>query len=436
MGSSNICDTLMQNKLFALVDCNNFYASCERVFNPALENKPIVVLSNNDGCIVARSREAKRIGISMAAPVFKCEALIKKYGVHVFSSNYALYGDMSRRIMDILSEMAPVVEVYSIDEAFLDLKGFSEIDLNKFAIRMRKRIRKWTGIPVSIGIGPTKTLAKLANHVAKKNPSLKGVFNITDHPATDKILDQIKVDDIWGVGRKYAYFLNRHCIYTALQLRCASPEWVKKNMTINGLRTVSELQGISSIPIDNMPAPKKGITSSRSFGIPVRKYDDLREALSSYVVRAAEKLRSQSSVTSAIYVFVGTNRFKKKDPQYSNSFTALLPVATSFTPKLIKYACECLKKIYRPGYLYKKTGVIFTEIVPASGIQQSLFDINPDEARTRRLMEAVDKVNGRLGRDTLRYAATGINRIWKMKRELCSPRYTTCWHELPVVSAS
>ncbi len=426
----------MHKKQFALVDCNNFYASCERVFNPALENKPIVVLSNNDGCIVARSREAKRIGIPMASPVFKCETLIRKYGVHVFSSNYALYGDMSRRVMDILSEMAPVVEIYSIDEAFLDLTGFSEIDLDKFSIMIRKKIRKWTGIPVSVGIGPTKTLAKIANHVAKKNPSLKGVFNITDHPATEKILDQIKVDDIWGIGRKYAYFLNRHCIYTALQLRFASLEWVRKNMKINGLRTVSELQGISCIPMDNMPLPKKGITSSRSFGVPVKRYDDLREALSSYVVLAAEKLRLQKSVTSAVYVFVTTNRFKKKDPQYSNSFTALLSVPTSFTPKLIKCACECLKKIYRSGYSYKKTGVIFTEIVPESSIQQSLFDTDQNDLKSRNLMKAVDRINARLGKETLRYAATGINRIWKMKRELCSPRYTTCWHELPKVSAS
>lgn len=429
----------MQRKLFALVDCNNFYASCERAFNPALENKPVIVLSNNDGCVVARSKEAKKIGIGMGVPVFKCRDLINRYRVHVFSSNYALYGDMSRRVMDILSEMAPVVEVYSIDEAFLDLAGFGADGdqgrhfINEFTREIRKKILTWTGIPVSIGIGPTKTLAKIANHVAKKNARLGGVFNITDHPATDMILDRIKVEDIWGIGRQYAYFLNRHCIYTALQLKNSPPQWIRKNMTVNGLRTVTELNGIQCLSMDCMPASKKGITSSRSFGSPVQTYPALREALSSYVTRAAEKLRLQSSAASVIYVFLATNRFKKEDPQYSNSLTAILPAPSSFTPELIRTAGHCLEKIYRSGYSYKKVGVILTEIVPDCSIQQDLFGKSADDDRKRRLMKVLDALNARLGSDTLRYAATGIRREWKMRRMLCSPRYTTCWHELPEV---
>ncbi len=417
--------------IFALVDCNNFYVSCERVFDPSLQNKPVVVLSNNDGNVVARSNEAKKIGIPFGAPYFKLKDMIKKHGVRVFSSNYTLYADMSRRVMDTLAYFSPEMEIYSIDEAFISLTGLNR-DLAQYGSDLRKLVKQWTGIPVSIGIAPTKTLAKLASEVAKKNPSCKGVFNITDHPHMDKILDSIEVKDVWGVGMQYTRLLNRHGIYTALHLKNANDGWVKKNMTVMRLRTVLELRGKPCLDLENSPSPKKGIVSSRSFGRPVESLEELKEALASYVSQACKKLRFQNSMASTVTVFLSTNRFKQ-EPQYCNSGTYRLANPSSYTAELIRYSLEILEKIYRSGYRYKKVGVAFTEIIPGDDVQNDLFVPPEDNKRSQKLMQTVDKINRTMGSNTLHYAAEGIQKPWQMRRAFLSPRYTTKWDEIPVV---
>jgi DNA polymerase V len=285
-------------RVYSLIDCNNFYVSCERVFNPKLEGKPVIVLSNNDGCVIARSNESKALGIGMGVPVFKCKDLIKKHKIQVYSSNYTLYADMSQRVMDTLAQFTSDVEVYSIDEAFLSLSEFMSLNLTEYARDIRSTVKRWTGIPVSIGIGSTKTLAKVANKLSKRNPQYGGVFDITSHTQMNELLEQIRVEDIWGIGRQYTKLLNQNGIYTALQLKNASDTWIRKHMSVSGLRTVWELRGISCIPLEEAPPSKKAIISSRSFGRPVESLEELKEAIASYISRASEKLRAQQSVTS------------------------------------------------------------------------------------------------------------------------------------------
>jgi len=421
--------------LFALVDCNNFYVSCERVFNPRLEGRAVVVLSNNDGCVIARSNEAKALGIKMGAPAFQHKDLFRKNGVLVYSSNYALYGDMSQRVMETLGRFTPRIEIYSIDEAFLSLEGFDSTSLTEYAHLIRSTAKKWTGIPVSIGIGPTKTLAKLASKVAKKYRKLNGVFDLTDHPAMEKILDSVDVGDVWGIGPRYRTFLVRHGIRSALDLNRAGDIWVKKHMTVMGLRTVKELRGIPCFGLEELPVPRKGIMSSRSFGRPVESLEELKQALATYVSRAAEKLRSQRSAAAIVHVFLLTNRFKPREPQYGNSSTAILPIPMDYTPNLIRWAHRQLGKIYKPGYRYKKTGVFLTEIVPRDRIQLNLFTQNYPHEKNRKIMRVVDLINARWGTDTVRYGAEGTQKEWKMRRNLLSPRYTTQWSEIPVVKS-
>jgi len=420
-------------KIFALVDCNNFYASCERVFNPRLEGKPVVVLSNNDGCVIARSEETKALGIKMGQPAFKSEKLFKKHGILVYSSNYALYGDMSDRVMETLRQFARDMEIYSIDEAFLSLPYTTPEQMTDYAREIRKTVKKWTGIPVSIGIGPTKTLAKVASKIAKKYARFKGVFNITDHEKTDQILEKFPVGDIWGVGPRYEAFLKRHGIKNALQLKRAHDAWVKKHLTVMGLRTVMELRGVPCFSLEQMPAARKGIMSSRSFGRPVESLDELKEALATYTAIAAEKLRSQHSAATILHVFLMTNRFKKNEPQYYSSSTTILPVASSYTPELIRFACEQLEKIYKPGYRYKKIGVFLAEIVSQDRIQLNLLSLDYPHERNKTLMQVVDKMNQRLGPGTVQFGAEGTRKEWHMRRKLLSPRYTTQWSEIPVV---
>jgi DNA polymerase V len=421
-------------EIFALVDCNNFYVSCERVFNPKLEGKPVVVLSNNDGCVVARSNEAKALGIKMGIPAFKCKDLFKKYKVYVYSSNYALYGDMSQRVMDTLTQFTPHIEIYSIDEAFLQLMGLTSVNLVDYARYTKSTVKKWTGIPVSIGIGRTKTLAKVANELAKKNPQYEGVLDITNHPQLDKLLDSVDVADVWGVGRKYTQLLKQHSIYTAFQLKNASDQWIKEHMTIAGLRSVKELRGISCISLEEIPLPKKGIISSRSFGKPVETLKELKEAVAAYVSRAAEKLRAQGSAASFIQVFLTTSLFK--GPQYSNSSSTQLPIPTAYTPELIYYAHQNLKKIFKSGYRYKKAGVMFSGILPEDKIQPNLFRPSYSSDRRKILMRTVDRINTKWGRNTIQFAAAGIKRAWKMRQFRRSPRYTTQWNEIPKVKLS
>ena len=420
--------------MFALVDCNNFYVSCERVFNPMLEGRPVVVLSNNDGNVVARSNEVKDIGLDFGAPLFKCESLIAQHGIHVFSSNYTLYGDLSRRVMDTLGQFTPDMEIYSIDEAFLSLDGLRHMNLTEYGRIIRKTVTQWTGIPVSIGIAPTKTLAKLANRIAKKDPGYNGVFDITAHPRTEELLDSISVEHVWGVGPRYAKLLARNGVRTVWELRDMPDRWIRKHMTITGLRMVMELRGISCIPLEEAPPPKKGIVSSRSFGHPVESLEDLKEALASYVSRAAVKLRVQKSRASVMGVFLTTNPFKN-EPQYSNYRVLRLPCPTSYTPNLITFAHDVLETMFREGFRYKKTGVFLEEILPEDDAPLDLFSSPPDSDRKHSLMRTVDRINGRRGAGAIFYASEGIGREWRMRRSKLSPRFTTRWSEIPVVRA-
>jgi len=420
--------------LFALVDCNNFYVSCERVFNPKLAGKPVIVLGNNDGIVVARSNEAKALGVPMGVPAFKFQPLIRKHDVQAFSSNYALYGDMSQRVMETLQQFSPEVEVYSIDEAFLGLTGFTHTNLTDYGCTIRATVKRWTGIPVSVGIAETKTLAKIANHHAKQSTESSGVFDLTTWPDRDSLLAQVPVEDVWGIGPAHARRLSRHGITTALALRGADDQWIRKQMGVVGLRTVQELRGFSCMPLEQCPPPKQGITCSRSFGRPVTTLVEMREAVAAYTARAAEKLRGEQLAASALTVFLTTNPFKE-EPQYSNALTIRLPVATEATPELLRVALQGVESIYRDGFRYKKAGVMLLGLVPVSQVQSNLFD-HVDRERSKRLMRAVDSVNARDGADTVRFAATGLAQRWRTKFTKRSPGYTTNWHELPLVQVS
>ena len=414
--------------MFALVDCNNFYASCERVFRPELEQKPIVVLSNNDGCVIARSNEAKDAGIGMGAPAFLMEALIREKGIHVFSSNYALYGDMSDRVMRTLATFTPNIEYYSIDEAFLGLTGLQE-NLFTFGSRMRQTVKQWTGIPVSVGIAPTKTLAKVANRWAKKKVRALGVHVLDTESTIEEALMHTEVEDIWGIGRQHAAFLRRYGIETGFQLRQADDAWIRKHLTVVGQRMLNELRGVSCLALEEVPPAKKGMCNARSFGAPQETYSQLAEAVSTYATRLAEKLRNQGSAASCMQVFLQTNRFKPEEPQYYNSQNVYMPVATNDTGELVHYALVGLKLLFKKGYKYKKAGVFLTGIVPQSQVQKSLFDYE-DRDKKQALMQAVDKVNQLMGRDTVRVASAGFDRKWKLRQERLSPCYTTRWKDV------
>jgi DNA polymerase V len=421
--------------LYFLVDCNSFYVSCERVFKPALRNRPVVVLSNNDGNVVALSREAKELGLlPFGATFFKVQQMVRAHGIAVFSSNYTLYGDMSRRVMETLAEFSPEMEVYSIDEAFLFFRALGA-DPVGYGAMMRDRVRQWTGIPVSVGVAPTKTLAKLACRIGKRDPARGGVCALVDPAGIDELLDSVDAGDVWGVGGQYREFLRKNGIRTARELRDAPDRWVRRNMTITGLRTVWELRGVSCIPLDEVPAAKKAIVSSRSFGVPVEGPADLSEAVAAYAARAAEKLRSQRCVAGSVAVFLSTNPFKEDDPQYSNGVAVRLSVPSSYTPRLIHAAVRLLGLMYRRGYRYKKAGVMLYEIMPQHDAQLDLFSRFHDTERTRRLMRTMDGVNRTQGRGALFFASEGIARQWRMRRSFLSARYTTRWDEIPAARA-
>ncbi len=419
--------------VFALVDCNNFYASCERVFNPKLNGKPIVVLSNNDGCVVARSNEAKALGIGMGVPEFQIRSVLRTHRVQVFSSNYTLYGDLSQRVMETLEQFSPHIEVYSIDEAFLSLLGFARRDLTEYGRQIRRTVKQWTGIPVSVGMAETKTLAKIANRIAKRNPDMGGVCDLLACPDREALLEGVAVEDVWGIGPNYARLLNQHGLTTALQLRQADDQWIRKHLGIVGVRLVYELRGHSCLDLDECPAPKQGITCSRAFGRSVCTLADMEEAVSSYVSRAAEKLRGEGLAATVLTVFLMTNAFTD-EPQYRNSVTCSLPVGTDTTSELIRVALKGLRSIYRDGYRYKKAGVMCTALVSASQVQPDLFD-HQDRPRSKRLMAALDAVNDRWGAGTLEYASSGLTKTWKTQFHRRSLAYTTDWNELPFVRA-
>lgn len=418
--------------VFALVDCNNFYVSCERLFRPALNTRPVVVLSNNDGCIIARSNEAKSLGLVMGGPYFKQKALLRRHGVQVFSSNYALYGDLSNRVMATLQQMEPDVEIYSIDEAFIRLPAQGDRTFCQQGRRIKKTVDQCVGIPVSVGIGQTKTLAKLAATVAKKERCREGVFHFEDDRQRDKILAGISVQKVWGIGSRSCKKLNRHGVYTALDLQQSDSRWIRKFMGLSCARTVLELRGQSCISLEATPSSRKSIVSSRSFRRPVTELSDLKEAVSCYISIAAGKLRKQELVAANLHVFLATSRFRTDIPHCSDSRMIALSQPTSSTPLLIKAGIQELTSLYKKGVPYNKAGIMLTGLSRANRQQRNLF--LPAESREdSQLMAALDQINERWGRDTLRYGSSGLTRAWSMKQSRKSPAYTTCWAELPVV---
>jgi DNA polymerase V len=418
----------------ALIDVNNFYVSCERVFNPKLTGKPVVVLSNNDGCAVARSNEVKALGVPMGAPWFKMKDLAKQHGIIALSSNYALYADMSNRVMSILRQFSPDQEVYSIDESFLDLTGFQSRDLNAYGQQMRRRILNWTGLPVCVGIGATKTLAKLANHCAKMRPVFNGVCNLnalTSHEL-DTLFADIDVGEVWGVGGRLAPKLKALGINSVLDLKQASPERLRQQFSVVMEKTIRELNGTVCIELEEMLPAKKQIMSSRSFGIPVRDYVSLAESITLYVSRAAEKLRKQQSFAGSIYIYIRTSPFKPDDPFYSNGMTIPLPSPTDDTRQLVNLALWGLKQIYKPNYNYAKSGIMLGELVPIQGVQTDLFSQTRLSPKSNLLMSTMDSINRKMGKESIKLASEGFRRPWKMKQDNKTPSYTTCWSDLLV----
>ncbi len=420
--------------MFALVDCNNFYASCERVFQPKLEGKPIVVLSNNDGCIIARSNEAKTLGIEMGAAYYKVERDLARMGVAVFSSNYALYGDLSRRVMQVLATFAPSLEVYSIDECFLDLTGMNR-DLTAYGLEIARTVRRFTGIPVSVGIAPTKTLAKLANRMAKKGKSAAGpALEWSKLDSSREVLAALPVEDVWGISGRWGAKLRALGISTALALATADPARLRKAFGVVMERTCRELGGVSCLPLELVPPTRQQIMVSRSFGEKLHKRDDLMAAVTAFATRAGEKLRVQHLRARAINVFIHTSPFDTQGQHYSNSATAGLDRPTRDSGILVSCVVQGLEKIFKEGFSYQRAGVMLLDLVAEGAEQGLLFAETPgDTERTNRLMDAVDKINRTWGRGTVHYASEGLGEKWHMRQKRKSVASTTEWGALPTV---
>jgi DNA polymerase V len=421
--------------VIALVDVNNFYVSAERVFNPKLESRPVVVLSNNDGCVVARSPEVKALGVPMGEPWFKLRAMARKHGIIALSSNYALYADTSNRVMSVLADFSPRQEIYSIDECFLDLDGLpdSHVETGR---SIRSRIRQWVGVPVCVGIASTKTLAKLANHCAKK--SLAGKDSVCDFQALPpeelkELFARIEVGEVWGIGRRLSVQLQADGIHTVQQLRDFDIGHLRNRFGVVMERTVRELRGTPCLELTDISPPKKQIISSRSFGHYVTSLRELEEAVSSYMVRAAEKLRRQDSIAATAYVYIRTNPHRDGEPQYSPGMMIGLPHPTNDSRELVDAVLSCLRRMYRKGFRYQKAGVMLSDITPATIVQEELFSTAPASRKSTALMSVLDRINTKMGTGTLKLASEGVGQDWKMKRENMSPAYTTCWKELPVV---
>ncbi len=418
---------------FALIDGNNFYVSCERVFDPRLEGRPVIVLSNNDGCAVARSNEAKALGVKMGAPWFQLKDLARKHGIVALSSNYALYADMSRRMMSVLARYAPDQEIYSIDECFLGMDGFGHFDRVMHAREMRRQVRQWIGIPVCVGIADTKTLAKLANHFAKKgHAGVEGVCDFGRLSDAEKsgLFSKIDVGEIWGIGRQLSKQLVARGINTVEALRIAETKTLRREFSVTMERIVAELNGEPCIGLEDVAPAKQQIMSSRSFGKYLTDIESLQEAVASYIAIAAAKLRHQGSIAGMVQVFIRTSPFRDNAPQYAKSLTIPLPTPSDDTMRLTRAALWGLRRIYRPGFEYQKAGIMLMDLVPAGVRQQDLFSA----ARNNdALMKVVDRINGTWGRGTVRSAAEGTTKAWAMKRERMSPRWTTRWEEVPCV---
>lgn len=417
--------------MFALVDCNNFYASCERVFNPALAGRPVLVLSNNDGCVVARSAESRALGIKMGEPLFKLKELVQSHGIAVYSSNYTLYGDMSARVMQILSEFTPHLEVYSIDEAFLDLQG-SAAALYAQGHDIRRTVRKWLGLPVCVGIGPTKTLAKAANWGAKKciPPAEEGVLVLDTPERQTDLLARMPLEEVWGVGPRLLRRLNALGLKTALDLREADPRWIQQQFGVVLARTVLELRGQACLELEEAPAPRQQIVVSRSFGERLTELADLHGAIASFATRAMKKLREQQSLVKTISVFIETNRFNASEPQYGQQAVVSLANPTQDSRAVIQAARQLLQRIYRRGYRYKRAGIMLLEIIPEGGQQGALFADEAGANRATELMSIVDTITKRFGRGALQFGGAVSAQRWQPVSRNCSPRYTTSWDEL------
>ena len=417
-----------KNNNIALIDCNSFYVSCERLLNPKITNKPVVVLSNNDGCVISRSEEAKKLDIKMGEPYFKVKDLVKKNSVHVFSSNYALYGDISRRVMKILKEFSDKMEIYSIDEAFINLSFVEKERLDEYGKEIRARILKWTGIPTSIGIANTKTLSKVANHIAKKNKTGVMVLN----KDIDEELKKFHVFDIWGVGKQLSKLYIKNSIDTAYKLKNISNTWVKKNTNVLGAKTVMELRGIPCADLETHEPKRKSCCVSRSFGKKVENIEKLKESVTTHCLSAAEKIRADDQLTKSVTVFIRTSPFDKYREYYSNSITIDLPIATSNSIELIRAATEGLKTIYKYGYFYQKTGIILSNLSDAKKEEFNL--LTPLlETKSKSLMKAIDYTNIKYGRNAISVVQAGINNSWKTRREHFSRIDTASFEDLPTL---
>jgi DNA polymerase V len=411
--------------MIALIDCNNFYASCERVFNPKIEKKPVIVLSNNDGCVIARSNEAKALGVEMGHPAFKLKELIKKYDINVFSTNFTLYGDFSRRVMDVINNEVNKMEVYSIDEAFLD---FSDHASKERGAKIRKKIKKWTGIPVSVGIAPTKVLAKVAGHIAKKYTK-EGVFMLDDKDLIKRALNVFAIENLWGIGRNNAKKLKSAGVHTALQFRECDSNWIKSNLTIHGIRLQKELFGEVCYSLESIKKRKKNICTTRTFGSEVKELGKLKAAIGVFANTCATKLRKEKSCCTTISVFLSTNNMKPQLRQYHAYKTVNTEVPTNDSMEVVKTAIKVLENIYRGDFIYKKAGVIVGSTIPQKQIQLSLFN-SLDRNKRNNINIAVDKINSLMGKGKVYLAVEGICRKWKPRQEKLSPCYTTRFADL------
>ena len=423
--------SIQHTRKLALVDCNSFYVSCERLFNPRIRKKPVVVLSNNDGCIISRSNEAKALGIKMGEPYFKAKDIIFKNKVEVFSSNYSLYGDLSRRVMRTLKRFNSEIEVYSIDEAFIDLSNFPDNEVEKVGKEIRETVLQWTGIPTSIGIAKTKTLSKIANHIAKKKQS--GVTSLIGVDNLDPILEKVEINDVWGVGRQLTKFYQKNGIYNAKQLKNKSNTWIKKSSNVLSSRTAMELRGVPCINLETTQTKRKSCVVSRSFGKRIEKFQELKEAVANYCLNASEKIRSESLVAKAITVFVRTSPFQRNYGYYSNAKTIDFPIATNNSIETVKTAISILESIFKNGYRYQKAGVMLTGLRNDDG-RKNLFSSEKDE-KIKNLMQSIDNTNYRYGRSTLSLASAGVHKKWNMRRQYSSKIDTADFYCLPKIRA-
>ncbi len=423
--------SIQYTRKIALIDCNSFYVSCERLFNPKIRKKPVVVLSNNDGCIISRSNEAKALGIKMGEPYFKEKEIIVKNNVQVFSSNYSLYGDISRRVMRTLKRFNSDIEIYSIDEAFLDLSNFSDNEIENVGHEIRSTVLKWTGIPTSIGIAKTKTLSKVANHIAKKKKS--GVVSLIGIENIDPILEKVDINDVWGVGRQLTKFYHQNGIYNAKQLKNKSNTWIKKSSNVLSSRTAMELRGVSCIDLEKTSSKRKSCIVSRSFGKRVEDFQELREAIAGYSLNASEKIRSESLVTKSITAFVRTSPFQNRYGFYSNSKTIDLPMATNNSIEIVKVALNALESIFKNGYRYQKAGIILSHLSESTN-NKNLFSSERDE-KINSLMRSIDNTNYKYGRSTLSLASAGVQKGWNMRRQYSSKIDTADFYCLPTIRA-